>query len=88
MTQYEIIGIVVIGLTALVTLISQIIKPFKNLANAIHSLEKLMERFIVVQDNQEDRIDVLILKIERLEERMNRLELRCASNNYMRDKAP
>lgn len=80
MLRYEAIGLTVIGLTAVLSLVVIIAKPFKELTKAIHSLEKLMEKLVILQDNQETIIVDHEERIRIVEKSIHALELKSASN--------
>ncbi len=76
------LGIMIGLITQIVNLFSKLIsKPVKDLANAINSLEKLFERFVIIQDNQEDQLGSLENDVEKIKERLSKVEMNCAIKN-------
>lgn len=98
----EFLGMWLLALGVLIGLIVQVVnlfsklisKPVQDLANAIHSLEKLFERFVIIQDNQENTLDehgkrfeVHGVRFEKIEDRLSKVEMNCAIS-HARDRTP
>jgi len=86
-SNVEIVGIVVIGLSALLGLIIQLInitskltQPFKELTEAIHSLKIVVERLIVGQERIDNELQYLDGRLTEVEKNTHDIKLNCAKN--------
>lgn len=89
MSNVEIVGIVVIGLSALLVLIAQLInitskltQPFKELTDAINGLKLLVERLTIGHENIENEVKWHDERLKSLEERTKNIEYNCMKRNH------
>ena len=83
MNQAEIIGTVVIGLAAILTLFALISKPFNNLTDAINKLNLLVERLSTNQDNTDKLVAKLDARMSKVERKTANIELNCAQVGHL-----
>lgn len=89
MSNVEIVGVVVIGLSALLGLIIQLInitskltQPFKELTEAIHALKIVVERLMAGQERIDNELQYLDGRLTEVEKNTHDIRINCAKNNH------
>lgn len=86
MSETELVGAIVLGLTAIGGLVAMIVKPFAKLTQAINDLTVVVK----VLTNKVDTTDKLVEKLEKqvilMEKRMTGFEIACAQTRHTHEK--
>lgn len=78
----ESLGMIVISLGSLLGLISIIVKPFKELTDAINGLKILVERLTIGHENIENEVKWYDERLKSLEERTKNIEYNFIKRNH------
>jgi hypothetical protein len=78
----ESLGMLIISLGSLLGLISIIVKPFKELTDAINGLKILVERLTIGHENIENEVQWHDERIKNLEERTRKIEIECVLKDH------
>ena len=82
MSEMELIGAIVVGLSAILGLFAMISKPFKELTEAINKLNLLVERLSVNQDNTDKLVQKLDVRMSRAEKKLTDIAMNCAQAGH------
>ncbi len=86
MQQTEMIGIVVIGLAAILGLFALISKPFSNLTTAINELKVVLSSLSTSLENTDKLVQKLDQRMSKAEKKIQGIELNCAKTGHLSDR--
>ena len=85
MNQAEMIGIVVIGLAALLGLFTVISKPFSNLTDAINDLKIVLSTMSKSLESTDKLVQKLETRVSKVEKKQQDIEINCARAGHYGD---